>query len=97
MACQWFSAVSPISSTNKTDCHDITEILLKVALNTITPTPNPDVFCSFPDLFHYGTGEGSQGSNTQLLSVCPGGGGGFSITQQCIWIMEFKEMFKKLF
>ena len=26
------------SSTNKTDCHDITEILLKVALNTITLT-----------------------------------------------------------
>jgi len=26
----------PVSSTNKTDHHDITEILLKVALNTIT-------------------------------------------------------------
>jgi hypothetical protein len=26
------------SSTNKTDCHDTTEILLKVALNTITLT-----------------------------------------------------------
>jgi len=25
----------PVSSTNKTDCHDITKILLKVALNTI--------------------------------------------------------------
>jgi hypothetical protein len=25
--------VSPVSSPNKTDCHDITEILLKVALN----------------------------------------------------------------
>jgi len=24
-------------STNKTDCHDITEILLKVAVNTIKP------------------------------------------------------------
>jgi hypothetical protein len=24
-------------STNKTDCHNITEILLKVVLNTITP------------------------------------------------------------
>jgi hypothetical protein len=30
----WFS---PVSSTNKTDHHDITEILLKVALNTIKP------------------------------------------------------------
>ena len=28
--------VSPVSSTNKTDHHDITDILLKVALNTIT-------------------------------------------------------------
>ena len=32
---QWFSAGTPVSSTNKTDRHDITEILLKVALNTI--------------------------------------------------------------
>jgi hypothetical protein len=29
---------SVVSSTNKTDCHDITEILLKVALNTIILT-----------------------------------------------------------
>jgi hypothetical protein len=35
---QWFSPDPPVSSTNKTDCHDITEILLKVALNTIKPT-----------------------------------------------------------
>ena len=33
--CLWFSQVTPISSTNKTDRLDITEILLKVALNTI--------------------------------------------------------------
>ena len=32
---QRFSLGPPISSTNKTDHHDITEILLKVALNTI--------------------------------------------------------------
>jgi hypothetical protein len=31
---------TPVSSINKTDRHDITEILLKVALNTITLTPN---------------------------------------------------------
>jgi hypothetical protein len=34
----WFSPDTPVSSTNKTDRHDITEILLKVALNTITLT-----------------------------------------------------------
>jgi hypothetical protein len=31
----WFSLGTPVSSTDKTDCHDITEILLKMALNTI--------------------------------------------------------------
>jgi hypothetical protein len=35
--CQWFSPGSPVSTTNKTDSHDITELLLKVALITITP------------------------------------------------------------
>jgi hypothetical protein len=34
---RWFSPGTPVSSTNKTDCHDITEILLKVVLNTLTP------------------------------------------------------------
>ena len=31
-----FLRLLPVSSTNKTDCHGILEILLKVALNTIT-------------------------------------------------------------
>jgi hypothetical protein len=31
----WFSLGPPASSTNKTVHHDITEILLKVALNTL--------------------------------------------------------------
>ena len=30
-----FSLGTSVSSTNETDCHNITEILLKVALNTI--------------------------------------------------------------
>jgi hypothetical protein len=33
--CQWFSLGTQLSSTNETDLHDITEILLQVALNTI--------------------------------------------------------------
>jgi hypothetical protein len=37
---RWFSLGTPISSTYKTDRHDITEILLKVVLNTITH-PHP--------------------------------------------------------
>ena len=36
----WFSPGTLVSSTNKTDHHNITEILLKVVLNTITLTPN---------------------------------------------------------
>ena len=35
MTGRWFSSGTLISSTNKTDPHDIAEILLKVALNTI--------------------------------------------------------------
>ena len=34
----WFSLGTLVSSTNKTDRHDITEILLKVGLNTISPS-----------------------------------------------------------
>jgi hypothetical protein len=33
---RWFSLDTLVSATNKTDSHDLTEILLKVALNTIT-------------------------------------------------------------
>ena len=35
---RWFSLGHPVSSTNKTDRHNITEILLKVAFNTIKQT-----------------------------------------------------------
>jgi hypothetical protein len=35
VAGQWFYPGTPVSSTNEIDCLDITEILMKVALNTI--------------------------------------------------------------
>jgi len=38
---RWFSLGPLVSSTNKTDRHNGTEILLKVALNTIKPTNKP--------------------------------------------------------
>jgi hypothetical protein len=41
--CQWLATGPMVSSINKTDRHDITEILLKVALNTITPEPRHDL------------------------------------------------------
>jgi hypothetical protein len=39
---RWLFPGTLFSSTNKTDHHDITEILLKVMLCTITPPPNYD-------------------------------------------------------
>jgi hypothetical protein len=46
---QCFSQGTPVSSTNKTYRHDITEILLKVALNIIPPLKNYHtwVTCAF--------------------------------------------------
>jgi hypothetical protein len=38
VTCHWFSPGTQVSSFNKTDSQDITEILLKVALNTIAVT-----------------------------------------------------------
>ena len=49
---RWFSPGTPVSSTNKTDRHDITEILLKVALNNINQTKlNYIFFISYYYLF----------------------------------------------
>ena len=38
----WFSPGTLVFSTNKTDCHDITEMLLKVALSTINQSNQPN-------------------------------------------------------
>ena len=38
--CRYFSPGPPVFSNNKTDRHDITEILLNVAINTIKQTKN---------------------------------------------------------
>ena len=45
---RWFSLGTPISSINETDRHDITEILLKVALNTITLTAYQNIYAVVP-------------------------------------------------
>ena len=47
---RWFSPGTPASSTAKTGHHDIAEILLKVALNTIKS--NQINFLKFKDIFH---------------------------------------------
>ena len=50
---RWFFPGTPFSFTNKTDRHDITDILLKVALNIITPNHNPIcTLCQLIQLLH---------------------------------------------
>jgi hypothetical protein len=45
VAGRWFSPVTPVSSTNEKDRHNITKILLKVALNTTTLTLTLTYLC----------------------------------------------------
>ena len=56
----WFFTGTPVSSTNKTDRHDITEILLKVTLNT---TSLPTCVC----LIFFGGGEGGWGEKKMTV------------------------------
>ena len=44
---RWFSSGPPVSSTNKTDCHNITEIMLKVVYNTINPKLTFLILCCY--------------------------------------------------
>ena len=48
--CQWVATgrwLTPVSSTNKTDCYEMTEILLKVALSTTIPNQTK-MWLTFP-------------------------------------------------
>ena len=49
---RWFSPGTPVSSTNKTDRHDITEMLLKVALITIKLTKPMSAFNVVPNFLY---------------------------------------------
>jgi hypothetical protein len=46
---RWFSSSTPSSSTIKTGRHDLAEILLKVALNTINPINQSNIYI----LYHW--------------------------------------------
>ena len=51
-AARWFSSGTPVSSTNKADCHETTDILLKVALKPSLPSlsmnqTDKNVICSW--------------------------------------------------
>ena len=63
-ACEWFSPGPPVSSNNKTNRHNITELLLKVALNNINQN-KPNVGRMHRDIYGYGS---------NLMSVRPSDG-----------------------
>ena len=50
-----FSPGTPVSSNNKTDRHDIAEILLKVTLDTLTLTQIVQLFFYFVEVTIFGT------------------------------------------
>jgi hypothetical protein len=54
----WFSLGIPASSTTKTGRHDITEILLKVALNTKNQSTSQSFILNKPSLLNTGIGLG---------------------------------------
>jgi hypothetical protein len=54
----WFSLGIPASSTTKTGRHDITEILLKVALNTKNQSISQSFILNKPSLLNTGIGLG---------------------------------------
>jgi hypothetical protein len=43
---QWFSPGTPVSSTNKTESHDIAEILFESGIKQYNPNSNPNI-CIF--------------------------------------------------
>jgi hypothetical protein len=56
-----FTPGTSVFSTNKTDWHDIAEILFKVSLNTITLTPNPlNMLCKTDSEYNCRNDSGSE-------------------------------------
>jgi hypothetical protein len=78
---------SPVSSTNKTDSHDITEILLKVPLNTIKQT-NIKTTCADvcgEDGKHYTCADvcGEDGKHYTCADVCGEDGKHYTCADVC--------------
>ena len=65
MAGRWFPQGTPVSSTNKTDRHDITKIMFKVALSTIKPTNYHVILISRHFYFTVKTKENKEGKETK--------------------------------
>jgi hypothetical protein len=74
---RWFSPGTLISSTNKTDHHDIAEIMLKVALNTIPLTLTLSFYCivlkktNTPSLMHQDSNPLSTAISASMITITP--------------------------
>jgi hypothetical protein len=81
----WFSPDTLVSSTNKTYHHDIAEILLKVALNTLTLTLNPAI-----DIIPKSTFSETMINSNSLIDMfynCK-----ITNSDSSLWIWNFREM-----
>ena len=66
---RWFSPGTPVSSSNKTDRHDIAEILLKVALNTINLAQTIDIIYNHAMLWKCRDAKISKDTRKKVVSV----------------------------
>ena len=63
---RWFSPGPPFSSTNKTDPHDIAEILLKVALKTIKKQQQKPIYITSENFIKFDRAE-----DINCVRICP--------------------------
>ena len=67
---RWISPGPPVSSTNNTGRHDITEILLKVAFDTITQTKKQTICVMITNDRYYCVFKMKGASNSTFLHYC---------------------------
>jgi hypothetical protein len=90
---RWFSTGPLVSSTNKTDRHDIAEVLLKVALNTIKQKQNQITLrqISFSLIYINISSVSSLHGNVNksiMLSLTV-------VIESCIWFPQYKSISHK--
>ena len=62
----WFSPRTLVSSTNKTDPHDIADILLKVALKTIKKQQQKPIYITSENFIKFDRAE-----DINCVRICP--------------------------
>ena len=87
MTGRWFSPGASVSSTNKTEHHDITEIMLKMTLNTLTVT----VYFLFDIVMFQALAGSCAGHNCTEGSMCISktSDGEFECTLKCKYLIFY--------